>query len=46
MTICAGILISKTRCDLKILINPSNHEELFILLRRLRKCVKLPRMKP
>ena len=32
MTICSGIFVTKTRCNLKILINTSDHKQLLVLL--------------
>jgi len=44
MTISPRIFITKTRCNLEIFVNPTDHEELFVLLGCLGECVKLPRI--
>jgi hypothetical protein len=44
MTVSPWIFIAETRRYLEIFIDTSYHEELFVLLRSLWKCIKFPRM--
>jgi|GEM_PF-6949393 len=44
MPIGSRILITETWCDLKVLIDSSNHKELFVLLWGLWERIKLTRM--
>src|SRR6185503_5942072 len=39
-------LVAEARCDLEVAVEARNHDELLELLRRLGKCVELPRMEP
>ncbi len=43
LTIGAQIFIAKAFCDLKILLDPADHEKLLVLLRRLRERVEFAR---
>ena len=46
LAIGAQIFVAKTFCDLKIFFHPGDHEQLLVLLRRLRQRVKFPRRQP
>ena len=39
------VLVSETRRDLEVFVKARRHKQLFVLLRRLRKCVKMSRIK-
>src|SRR5262249_16326781 len=45
-TVRAAVFLTKARCDLKVPVEPCNHEQLFKLLWRLWKGVEFPWMEP